>query len=546
MTRHALSLLLIPALVGGLGCDRLRGRVQVTVHGTLLGADGRPMPMAHVRLTGEDLDPLLATASADREGRFILKASVKPGPCNLVFSGVGHAWAWMHLPVQAPRSIRVQARLGVLDLAQDLSRAGLLVQDGSGAPTRVPLVPQPDGTYAAEVTGRGPVVRYQVDGVHAPAPGTARRAIEGTQGAGFEPHEGRSYSSILPLVEGRARVVFDPRRLPQGSREAVITFGPQDRDLAEIWRIDQERYRINVHLAKALASQDMREASALNEAFAQPFVQRWGEALEGETHPEVRQALGAALLMYGPRDQAALLKAFPPESPFWRRLGSWDKNMLGKCCCDATGDARTALQRIALDHLDAAFWTQRILPSLGPVDAERDLAALEAARPGHPLLKELRRSLKTSRARLAVGQPFPRFQLPSLEDPKQSLSLDAFKGKWLLVDVWATWCKPCVAELPGLHRAYAAFKGRGLEVLSLSFDARPEDIQAFRASQSLPMPWKQAWLEKGSEHAFARSLEVTTIPRVFLVGPDGAIRAMDGELKGPALEKTLARLMGRS
>ena len=62
-----------------------------------------------MRLTGEDLDPLLATASADREGRFILKASVKPGPCNLVFSGVGHAWAWMHLPVQAPRSIAVLA-----------------------------------------------------------------------------------------------------------------------------------------------------------------------------------------------------------------------------------------------------------------------------------------------------------------------------------------------------------------------------------------------------------------------------------------------------
>ena len=46
--------------------------------------------------------------------------------------------------------------------------------------------------------------------------------------------------------------------------------------------------------------------------------------------------------------------------------------------------------------------------------------------------------------------------------------------------------------------------------------------------------------------AIAKALEVATIPRVFLVGPDGTIRAMDGELKGPALEKTLARLMGRS
>ena len=97
------------------------------------------------------------------------------------------------------------------------------------------------------------------------------------------------------------------------------------------------------------------------------------------------------------------------------------------------------------------------------------------------------------------------------------------------------------AASPALNRRDA-----DVPVVAMTANTCPEDIQAFRASQSLPMPWKHAWLEKGSEHAFARSLEVTTIPRVFLVGPDGAIRAMDGELKGPALEKTLARLMGRS
>ena len=113
------------------------------------------------------------------------------------------------------------------------------------------------------------------------------------------------------------------------------------------------------------------------------------------------------------------------------------------------------------------------------------------------------------------------------------------------MDVWAVWCKPCVGELPGLHKAFEAFKGRGLEVLSLSFDVQPGDIQAFRASQKLPMPWKHVWLEGGSQHPFAKTLEVATIPRVFLVGPDGTIRAMDGELKGPALEKTLARLMAK-
>lgn len=132
-----------------------------------------------------------------------------------------------------------------------------------------------------------------------------------------------------------------------------------------------------------------------------------------------------------------------------------------------------------------------------------------------------------------------------MEDPKQTLSLDTFKGKFLLIDFWATWCKPCVAELPGLQKAHATFKDRGLEVLSLSLDNTPEAVASLRSALKLPMPWKHALLEGHTEHPFCKALQVQAIPRVFLVSPDGKILAMDDELQGAALERTLARILAK-
>jgi peroxiredoxin len=551
MPNYLRSLLVIPALVGSLGCPRGQAQERLHVEGTILGVDGRPLPMAHARLLSDNpLAPLL-TVAADREGRFTLTTSQKPGSYSLAFSGVGHEWAELSLPLFSARSFRLQVRLGTLEVAKDLSGAGLMVQDGSGKPIRVPLVPQGDGTYAADITAQGREVRYQVDHALCLTEGVLSRcALEGTQGMGYEPVVERYYKSILPLVDGKAHVVFDPKRLPQGSREAVLSFEAQDRDLAEIWRIDQERHAIMKFMTgqQRETALSMPDRMARNEAFCQPHVQRWTTALEGEKDPAVRQALGSALLLYGPKDKGAVLKAFPVASPFWKQLSALDRTLLAGSFAFAPEATKAALRPILLEHLDAESWKKRVLPTLnmfGPGKAEAEVAALEALSPGHPTTRELRQALGASPARLAKGQPFPRFQLPSLEDPRQVLSLDTFKGRYLLVDFWAVWCKPCVAELPGLHKAFEAFKGRGLEVLSLSFDPRLEDIQAYRQSQRMPMPWKHAWLDGGPEHAFSKQLEVTAIPRAFLVGPDGRILAMDGELRGPALEQTLARLLGK-
>lgn len=139
---------------------------------------------------------------------------------------------------------------------------------------------------------------------------------------------------------------------------------------------------------------------------------------------------------------------------------------------------------------------------------------------------------------LRKGQPFPAFTVTSLEG--QELTLERFKGKVLLVDFWATWCPPCVAEMPEITKVYEKFKGHGFEILSLSLDNKVEDIAPFRA-EKFPMPWHHAFLGRGAKaHPLIETLNVVSIPRPILVGPDGTVVEPDGnKLRGKLLEGTV-------
>jgi len=113
------------------------------------------------------------------------------------------------------------------------------------------------------------------------------------------------------------------------------------------------------------------------------------------------------------------------------------------------------------------------------------------------------------------------------------------------VDFWATWCPPCRAELPGVHKAWERFKGKNFEILSLSFDRKLEDIAPFRAKPGMPMPWKHAFIENGFKHPIADAYGVVGIPKPLLIGPDGKIVATDAKLRGENLEKTLEQFLGK-
>ena len=136
----------------------------------------------------------------------------------------------------------------------------------------------------------------------------------------------------------------------------------------------------------------------------------------------------------------------------------------------------------------------------------------------------------------------PPFSIVCFDDSSRLISNEIFKGKLTLIDFWATWCPPCVEEIPELSRVYEIFKDSGFAVLSFSFDKSAEQLRKFR-SKRFAMPWINAWVEDGFGSLIAHFFDVQNIPHQLLVDENGAVLAMDEELRGAQLEQTLRKFL---
>lgn len=148
----------------------------------------------------------------------------------------------------------------------------------------------------------------------------------------------------------------------------------------------------------------------------------------------------------------------------------------------------------------------------------------------------LRAKVQDDLARLAmVGRPAPRVTATDVRG--ETLRLSDFKGRYVLVDFWATWCAPCLADLPELRAAYDAYHAKGLEIVSVSLDETPEAVTDFVKARKIP--WRQVHNATSGQDVVA-AFGVNNIPSSFLIDPDGNILRL--ELRGKALNKVLADL----
>jgi peroxiredoxin len=121
----------------------------------------------------------------------------------------------------------------------------------------------------------------------------------------------------------------------------------------------------------------------------------------------------------------------------------------------------------------------------------------------------------------------------------REVSLSSFKGKYLLIDFWASWCGPCRAENPNVLKAYHTYQSKGFTVVGISLDTDANKWK--KAIEEDRLPWTQLSDLKGRENGIAQYYNVRGIPWNILVGPDGRIVAKD--LRGFALQEKLSELI---
>lgn len=169
---------------------------------------------------------------------------------------------------------------------------------------------------------------------------------------------------------------------------------------------------------------------------------------------------------------------------------------------------------------------------------------LEQALQQHPdnkYLKEIKQKIESNyfsmKNQNTNSSKLPSFSLPNTEG--KTVSIDEFKGKYFLLDFWASWCGYCRQESPYLVQAYNKFKNKNFTIVSISLD---EDKEAWlKAITKDKLTWTHLSDLKGWESQAAQMFGVSSIPFNLLIDPQGNIIA--SELRGDALEEKLKEVL---
>ncbi len=342
----------------------------------------------------------------------------------------------------------------------------------------------------------------------------------------------------------------DPYAVPDGSAEELIDFmariqgmNPQVATQAEyLEHLKKLATALVVASEKVLAGEatDAQAATAVQMKFEalellaelddETAVERgvaFVEELADDPRPAIQQVVKKNRLTFRARQWQALAEGDQQEllrdiEQYFQQLEALDQTALHLALALGT----------ALENQQANEAAAQMFDSLAPRFAASDDEELAAYA---PKLEGVARRLRLP------GNPMP---LSGTRLDGTPLDWESYRGKVVLVDFWATWCGPCIAELPNVKESYERYHDRGFEVIGISLDDEKEPVQEFVETQEIPWPilFSEAETQRGWESPMAVRYGILAIPTAILVDQQGNVVSL--EAVGDTLDEKLAKLLG--
>jgi peroxiredoxin len=127
-------------------------------------------------------------------------------------------------------------------------------------------------------------------------------------------------------------------------------------------------------------------------------------------------------------------------------------------------------------------------------------------------------------APVGVGTRAPKFAAMTMDEPPREKTLDDYRGSVVLLNIWATWCRPCRAEMPSIERLHEAYASRGLRIIAVSVDDTGMEPQIRSFAKELGLTFEILHDTAGQTGAVSRAFQTSGYPETVIIGRDGIIR----------------------